>query len=430
MRVFGIGIAGLGVVGAEVANLLLSRSALLTEKTGCTLRINAVSARSRGKDRGFSMDGIDFVENPAELALRDDVDIIVELIGGADGPALELTRAALRAGKHVVTANKAMIAHHGHELASLGEAHGAALMFEAAVAGGIPALKTLREGLAANEILRVSGILNGTSNYILSEMSKTGRDFQSVLKEAQEKGYAEADPTFDIDGIDAAHKLAILAALAFGQQINFDDVDIQGIRSITDTDIIYAAELGYTIKLLGIAVKGQKPSVRPCLLPSQSQLAKISGPLNAVEFDADPVQSVICVGPGAGAGPTASAVLADIIDVTQNRGGLPFGRKSADLSAPVEITEQDGGYQRYYLRLKVMDKPGVLSDITAVLRDTGISVASMLQKDQSLDAPVCLVMMTHRTTYQAIMTASAQLNTLDCVFEASLALAILDMEAQ
>ena len=423
-----IGIAGLGVVGAEVAKLLLTRSAIFADKAGHELRITAVSARSRGKDRGFSLDAIVFVDNPVELAERDDVDLVIELMGGSDGPALQLVTNALKAGKSVVTANKAMIAHHGQELAQLAEASGAALMFEAAVAGGIPALKTLREGLSANDIVRVSGILNGTCNYILSEMSETGRDFESVLKEAQEKGYAEADPTFDVDGIDAAHKLAILSALAFGHQVNLSDVDIHGIRPITDIDIAYAAELGYTIKLLGIAAKGQKPSVKPCLLPSHSQLAKISGALNAVEFDADPVQSVICVGPGAGAGPTASAVLADIIDIATSRGGLPFGKPTDKLSS-ASNTNSDGGYLRYYIRLKVEDRPGVLSEVTSVLRDENISVASMLQKGQSADAPVSLVLTTHHTTQNAVLTAVDKMQEMDILFGAPLALAILDVDA-
>lgn len=427
MRVLNVGIAGLGVVGAEVAKLLLSRAALMSDKAGAELHVTAVSARSRGKDRGFSIDNIAFVDNPVDLASRTDVDIVIELMGGADGPALQLARETLQAGKSFVTANKAMIAEHGQELAELAEASDAALVFEAAVAGGIPALKTLREGLAANQITRVSGILNGTCNYILSEMSETGRDFEAVLKEAQEKGYAEADPTFDVDGIDAAHKLAILSSLAFGHQVNMANVDIQGIRAITDIDISYAAELGYTIKLLGIAAQGQKPTVKPCLLPSSSQLAKISGALNAVEFDADPVQTVICVGPGAGAGPTASAVLADVIDVASGRGGLPFGRPTGRLSTQAE-NNAPSGYQRYYIRLTVADRPGVLSEITSVLRDADISVATMLQKSQSADTPVSLVLTTHRTTQPAILAAVAQLEQMSTVYGPALALAILDVD--
>ena len=428
MQALNIGIAGLGVVGSEAVRLLLNRSELLSSRAGVKLCVTAVSARTRGKDRGFPMDGITFVDNPVELARRDDVDVIVELMGGSDGPALQLTRDALASGKSVVTANKAMIAEHGQELAELAEASNVSLMFEAAVAGGIPALKTLREGLAANDVLRVSGILNGTCNYILSEMSATGRDFDSVLKEAQEKGYAEADPTFDVDGIDAAHKLSILSALAFGHQVDMQDIDIQGIRSITDTDISYASELGYTIKLIGMAAQGQKPSVKPCLLPSSSQLAKISGALNAVEFDADPVQTVICVGPGAGAGPTASAVLADVIDIANGRGGLPFGRSANTLSANTQKTGS-AAYQRYYVRLKVADRPGVLSEITSILKDADISVASMLQKEKSADTPVSLVLVTHRTTQPAVDAAVAQLSAMDTVYDTPFALAILDMDA-
>ena len=302
-----IAIAGLGVVGAETARQLVKAAERLSARAGRCLRLVAVSARS-DTNRGFDQTGIIFEADALALARRADVDVVIELVGGEGGVALALVETALQGGKHVVTANKALIAHHGQRLAGLAEKAGVRLKFEAAVAGGIPALKVLREGLAGNEIQRVTGILNGTCNYILSEMTQTGRSFDDVLAEAQAKGYAEADPSFDVDGVDAAHKLAILAAMAFAEQIDFDAVQITGIRQITDTDIAYAGELGYVIKLLGHAQPQSPATVQPCLVAKTSQLAQIGGALNAVEFKAEPVQTVLCTGPGAGAGPTASAV--------------------------------------------------------------------------------------------------------------------------
>ena len=324
----------------------------------------------------------------------------------------------------MVTANKALIAHHGQRLAGLAEQNGVRLKFEAAVAGGIPALKVLREGLAGNEIKRVTGILNGTCNYILSEMTQTGRGFDDVLSEAQDKGYAEADPSFDVDGVDAAHKLAILAALAFAEQIDFEAVQVSGIRQITDTDIAYGGELGYIIKLLGHAEPQTPAVVQPCLVAKTGQLAQISGALNAVEFRAEPVQTILCTGPGAGAGPTASAVLADLIDVASVRGGLPFGMRVGQLAKAAPKTDKLA--RRFYLRLMVNDETGVLSAVTSILRDKQISVESMLQKGQSDDAPVALVLTTHPTEQSRIQAASDILSEARFVSGAVLALPIID----
>ena len=418
-----IAIAGLGVVGAETARQLVRAADSLSARAGTPLRLVAVSAR-HDKDRGFDMTGIDFVADPVALAARDDVDVVVELIGGSDGVALDLVDAALAAGKHVVTANKALIAHHGQRLAGRAEEGGVRLKFEAAVAGGIPALKVLREGLAGNEIKRVTGILNGTCNYILSEMTQTGRSFDDVLAEAQAKGYAEADPSFDIDGVDAAHKLAILAALAFAEQIDFDAVQISGIRQITDTDIAYAGELGYIIKLLGHAEPQTPATVQPCLVAKTGQLAQIGGALNAVEFRAEPVQTIVCTGPGAGAGPTASAVLADLIDVASSRGGLPFGMRVGQLAKAAAKTNKLA--RRFYLRLMVTDETGVLSAVTAILRDQQISVESMLQKSQSDDAPVALVLTTHPTEQSRIEAAGKILSEARFVTGDVLALPVID----
>ena len=418
-----IAIAGLGVVGAETARQLVTAADRLSARAGVALRLVAISARS-DKDRGFDAAGLAFEADALALATRDDVDVVVELIGGADGVACELVEASLNAGKHVVTANKALIAHHGQRLAGLAEQNGVRLKFEAAVAGGIPALKVLREGLAGNEIKRVTGILNGTCNYILSEMTQTGRGFDDVLSEAQDKGYAEADPSFDVDGVDAAHKLAILAALAFAEQIDFEAVQVSGIRQITDTDIAYAGELGYIIKLLGHAEPQTPAVVQPCLVAKTGQLAQISGALNAVEFRAEPVQTILCTGPGAGAGPTASAVLADLIDVASVRGGLPFGMRVGQLAKAAPKTDKLA--RRFYLRLMVNDETGVLSAVTSILRDKQISVESMLQKGQSDDAPVALVLTTHPTEQSRIQTASDILSEARFVSGAVLALPIID----
>lgn len=370
------------------------------------------------------MQDVRFVEDARALAQADDIDIVIELIGGSDGVALELCQAALQQGKHVVTANKAMIAHHGHELAVTAENNNVQLSFEAAVAGGIPALKILREGLAANHISRVTGILNGTCNYILSEMTQTGRPFDDVLSEAQSKGYAEAEPSFDIDGIDAAHKLAILAAIAYGEQVNFPAVKINGIRQITEIDIAFAGDLGYVIKLLGTAEKGHTPTVQPCLLAKDSQLAKMNGALNAVAYQGEPVQSILATGPGAGAGPTASAVLADLLDIARAHYALPFGRSAHNLKANGTFKEIRSG--RYYLRMMVRDKIGVLSSVTSVLRDNQISVESMLQKSQSENRPVPLVLTMHETDPKAVEAACQQLQKQDFVSGHVLALPILE----
>lgn len=406
MSELAVAIAGLGVVGAKTAQMLTTpQQEAYTDK----LTLRAVSARSKSADRGFSLKNIDWHDDAISLAHRDDIDIVVELIGGADGVALELCKAALASGKHVVTANKAMIAHHGLELAKIAEENKVALLFEAGVAGGIPALKILREGLAANHVSRIAGILNGTSNYILSEMTATARPFENVLQEAQKKGYAEADPTFDIDGVDAAHKLAILAALGFGEEIDFAAIQTNGIRAIDEADIAFAGEFDYTIKLLGTAERHGMRVVQPCLIPNNQSLAHINGAMNAVSVEAEPVQVINCSGPGAGAGPTASAVLSDLLDIANQRFTPPFGRKTAQLSPAPSYRAEDHS-SRYYLRLMVTDKSGVLADVTSILKELQISVEAMLQRGKSEDQPVSLVMTTHLTTLAAIEEAKAQLS--------------------
>ena len=424
MTDYRIAIAGLGVVGAETARHLTQRAQTLADKTGARLIVTAVSARSKDKDRGFDMANIAFESDPVALASRDDVDIVIELMGGSEGPALDLTKTALANGKHVVTANKAMIAHHGASLAKLAEENQVALCFEAAVAGGIPALKILREGLAANDVEAVSGILNGTCNYILSEMESTGRAFDDVLKEAQEKGYAEADPTFDVEGIDAAHKLTILDALAFGRLPDFEKIKTTGITQISDVDIAFADELGYRIRLVGRATKSGLATVAPVLLPASSQLAKVTGALNAVHYEAEPVNIISAIGPGAGAGPTASAVLSDVMDIALNRISQPFGVSVDKLQNHNAMNETEA-QTAYYVRLMVFDRPGVLSAVTNVLKELSISIESLIQKGRANDEPVALVMVFHETTDAAVQKALRILADEEAVHEVAVALPVL-----
>ncbi|MEC7616042.1 MAG: homoserine dehydrogenase [Pseudomonadota bacterium] len=420
-----VGIAGLGVVGGETARQLSHRGAEIAAVAGRSFTITAVSARSRTADRGFDMSGIAWVEDAADIAARDDVDIVVEMIGGESGVALDLVRASLQAGKHVVTANKALMAHHGAELAALAEEKGVGLMFEAAVAGGIPAVKALREGLSGNRVSRVSGILNGTCNYILTRMEKTGEAFADVLADAQKLGYAEAEPSLDVDGIDAAHKLTILAAIAFGQTPQFDRVAISGIRDVSAVDFAYAAQLGFRIKLVGVAEPGRMPRMQTCLLPMSTQLAKVDGVLNAVAFEGEPVGGTVLTGPGAGAGPTSSAVLSDLVDIATGRIPHSFGRPVADLQDGAEVENGAGPDTPFYVRLMVVDKPGVLADVTSVLQIHGISVESLLQQGRAPQDVVALVMTTHEVRVERLMSALSEIEALSCVQAPPVAMPIL-----
>lgn len=425
-----VAIAGLGVVGSEVARQLTSRSAVLSKAAGTRLQLVAVSARNKDSDRGFSMDNIAWCDDARDLAKIDDVDVIIELIGGSEGVALDLTRAALSASKHVITANKAMIAHHGGELAALAEEKAVALAFEAAVAGGIPAVKTLREGLTANECTRIAGILNGTCNYILSRMEKTAENFADVLVDAQTLGYAEAEPSFDVDGIDAAHKLAILAAIAFGHTPNFDAVKISGIRDVSAVDFAYAHQLGFRIKLVGVAEPECVPRMETCLLPLSSQLAKVDGVLNAVAYDGMPIGSILLVGPGAGAGATGSAVLADLIDVAIGRACYPFGRPTAALSDGGKAKNGDGPDTAFYIRLMVVDQSGVLADITKILQEHNISVESLVQQARAPDDVVALAMTTHECAASALEGALMALAALSCVKAQPISMPIVPSEQE
>jgi homoserine dehydrogenase len=418
-RPLSVGIAGLGTVGGGVLRVLRDNAALVEARAGRPIAVTAVSARDRTRDRGVKLDGLRWYDDPAALAADPAVDVVVELIGGSDDPARGLVFAALAAGKPVVTANKALIARHGVALAEASEASGAALAFEAAVAGGIPVIKALREGLAANRIRRVAGILNGTCNFILTSMRERGREFADVLAEAQKLGYAETDPSFDIDGVDAAHKLAILAALAFGRAVNFDEVHVEGIRNVSALDIAFAKELGYRIKLLGIARRtdaGVETRVHPCMVPENAPLARVDGVYNAVVAEGDFVGRVMLEGRGAGAGPTASAVVADLIDIARGRFVPVFGAAVAALAEIPAVPMRDY-VGSYYLRLMVVDRPGVIADVAGALRDSGVSLESMLQHGRAPGEAVPIVLVTHETRESAMHAAMDRIERLDSVLE-------------
>jgi homoserine dehydrogenase len=398
-----IGLAGLGTVGAGMIRLLDTNADLIRARSGRELRIVAVSARDRAKDRGVDLSRFAWEDDMTVLAARSDVDVVVELVGGSDGPALVLARNTIAAGKGLVTANKAMIAHHGMELAKAAEAAPAQLKFEAAVAGGIPVVKGLREGTAANAIERIYGILNGTSNYILSTMEATGADFADVLAEAQAKGYAEADPTFDVEGIDAAHKLSILSGIAFGACIDFDSVDCEGIACVRAADIAQADTLGYVIRLIGMAdveigadgTQRLLQRVKPCLVPKLHPLAHVTGATNAVVAEGNFSGRLLFQGAGAGDGPTASAVVADLIDIARGETSAPF---SVPVSEMIPMPPAGSGNRtgRNYLRFTVTDRPGVLAEITAAMRDADVSIESLIQQGaEAAGGEVLVAMVAH-----------------------------------
>jgi homoserine dehydrogenase len=418
-RPLSVGLAGLGTVGAGLLKLLRDNATIVAARAGRPIAVTAVAARDRSRDRGVPLTGLRWYDDPVALAADQGIDVVVEAIGGAEGPARALVGAALAAGKPVVSANKALLAVHGAELAASAERAGVALGFEAAVAGGIPVIKALREGLAGNHITRVAGILNGTCNYILTVMRERGREFAEVLAEAQKLGYAETDPSFDIDGVDAAHKLAILAALAFGRPVDFDAVHVEGIRRISALDIAFATELGYRIKLLGLARRteaGIEARVHPCMVPQGAPIARVDGVFNAVVAEGDFVGRIMLEGRGAGAGPTASALAADLIDIARGRTTPVWGAASGALSAAPSVP-MAAHVGTYYLRLMVVDRPGVIADVTAVLRDEGISLESMLQRGRSPGEAVPVVLVTHETREAAMSAALARIAALDAVLE-------------
>lgn len=397
-----LGIAGLGTVGVGVLKMIHKNAKIISLRTGRDIVVTAVSARSRSKDRGVDLSGFAWEDDPVALAKRDDVDIFVELMGGHEGPAKDATEAAVAAGKDVVTANKAMLAVHGQSLALAAEAAGQVIRFEAAVAGGIPVVKALTEGLAGNKINRVLGVMNGSCNYILTRMENAGLSYAEVFAEANALGYLEADPNLDVGGIDAAHKLALLAAIAFGTEVDFDSVVLEGIGAVTIEDIHAAADMGYRVKLLGVAQmtgRGLEQRMTPCLVPASSPLGQLEGGTNMVILEGDDSGQIVLRGAGAGEGPTASAVMSDVLDLARGLRLKTFGQPATTLVKAHPATTATPA--SFYLRLQLLDKPGALAKVAAVMGEAGVSIDRMRQYGHDAGkAPVLIV--THKTTRAAI----------------------------
>ncbi len=423
-----VGIAGLGTVGSGVAKILLSNAHLINSRCNRKIELTAVSSRSKSKQRGFPLKKIHWEENLINLARRDDIDIFVELIGGEGNPAKEAIEVALNHGKHVVTANKALLAKHGHQLAKLAESKGLSLKFEAAVAGGIPAIKTLNESLAGNKINRLMGVMNGTCNYILTRMENANLSYEKVFKQAKDLGYVEADPTLDVGGIDAGHKLAILSSIAFGTEIDFDSVYLQGIESITIQDIYQAKELGYRIKLLGVSQKtdnGLEQRMQPCLVPANSAIGQLENATNMVIYEGDNSGPITLSGAGAGEGPTASSVLSDIIDLARDNKVPTFGKPVTELVKAIPTSRPAPG--AYYVRTKLKDSPGVLAKMATALGDHGISIDRMRQtQHEDVAAPVVIV--THKTLPETLSNALTAVAKTGVILEDPVVIRIEDIQ--
>jgi len=410
-----IGVAGLGTVGASVLRILRDKAEMLTRQCGKQVAVTAVSARDRTRDRGVDLGGIEWFDDPIELAKSANIDVFVELIGGDEGPAKLAVEAALRASHHVVTANKALLAKHGVALAKIAEEKGVLLNFEAAVAGGIPVIKAMRESLTGNTVSRVYGIMNGTCNYILTRMWEEGISFEDCLADAQRLGYAEADPTFDIEGNDTAHKLALLTSLAFGTQIAADDIYLEGISNISLADIRAADELGYRIKLLGVAQKtdtGIEQRVHPTMVPTSSVIAQVHGVTNAVAIETDLLGELLLSGPGAGGNATASAVIGDLADIAKSRPGFQHGpvfgtpAKALQPYKRAKMRKHAGGY---FIRLTVYDRIGAFAGIAKRMAENDISLESIVQRplmDSDVsDGIKTVILVTHETTESAVKKA-------------------------
>ena len=406
-----LGLAGLGTVGIGVVKIVQRHADLIAARAGRPVQITAVSARDRSKPRDADLSACAWESDPVALARRDDVDVFIEVMGGSDGPAKDATEAAIAAGKDVVSANKALLAHHGQALAEAAEAKGHVIRFEAAVAGGIPAIKALTEGLAGNRIKRVMGVMNGTCNYILTRMESASLPYEVVFEEARGLGYLEADPNLDVGGIDAGHKLSLLAAIAFGTKVSFDAVELEGIGKISIEDIRHAADLGFRIKLLGVAQvtgRGLEQRMTPCLVPADSPLGQLQGGTNMVVLEGDAVGQIVLRGAGAGEGPTASAVMADVIDIARGSRLSTFGQPAHTLAAPIPAAAATPA--PHYLRMTLLDKPGALAKIATALGDSGISIDRMRQYGHlGAHAPVLIV--THKAAPQDIAHAIARFAT-------------------
>ncbi|MCZ8079192.1 MAG: homoserine dehydrogenase [Rhodobacteraceae bacterium] len=422
-----LGLAGLGTVGIGVVKIVQKHADLIAARAGRPVVITAVSARDRSKNRDADLSGFAWETDPVALARRDDVDVFVEVMGGHEGPARAATEAAIAGGKDVVTANKALLAHHGHALALAAEAAGRVIRFEAAVAGGIPVIKTLTEGLAGNQIRRVMGVMNGTCNYILTRMANAGLPYETVFEEARQLGYLEADPNLDVGGIDAGHKLSLLAAIAFGTRVSFDHVELEGIGNVSIEDIRMADDMGYHIKLLGVAQmtgRGLEQRMTPCLVPAESPLGQLQGGTNMVVLDGDSVGQIVLRGPGAGEGPTASAVMGDVIDLARGIRVPTFGRPAATLAEPIPAKAATPA--PYYLRMTLLDKPGALAKVATCLGEAGISIDQMRQINQpgEADDKAVVLIVTHKAAPADIAYALARFGETGVVMGAPVAIRI------
>ena len=427
MKPINVGLLGIGTVGGGTFTVLQRNQEEITRRAGRPIRISVVADKDLALAKQVTGGACRLTDDAFAVVADPEVDIVVELIGGY-GVAKELVLKAIENGKHVVTANKALLALHGNEIFAAAQQQGVMVAFEAAVAGGIPIIKALREGLTANRIEWIAGIINGTTNFILSEMRDKGLPFETVLKEAQRLGYAEADPTFDIDGIDAAHKLAILASLAFGSEIDFASVRTTGIRAVAATDIAHAAELGFRVRLVGVAeVVGDRihQRVHPCLVPLANPLAKVTGSLNAVVAEGNFVGRLFFEGRGAGEGPTASAVVADLIDIARGEAGPAFAMPSHHLE-PIGAGEAGDWRGRYYLRLSVADETGVLAELAAMLRDAGVSIDSLIQRGQADAGGVFIAIVSHETDESAVRNAIKAMRASSSVLGEPMLMHILD----
>ena len=436
MNVVKVGLLGLGTVGGGTVNVLAKNSNDIFRRTGCQVVVTKASARDITRPRICDTDGITLTTNPEEVTSDPEIQIVIELMGGEE-PAKSLIIAALEQGKHVITANKALIANHGNELFAIAAKNNVSLAYEAAIAGGIPIVKAMREGLSANSIEWLAGIINGTGNFILTEMRDKGSDFADVLKEAQELGYAEADPEYDVEGIDAAHKLCILASLAFGMPLNFEKVYTEGISNITPLDVIYAEELGYRIKHLGVARKthaGVEMRVHPTLIPEKRLIANVDGVMNAVVVNGNAVGSTLYYGPGAGADATASAVVADIVDICRvldvsSQYYLPALGFAADKLQELPILSIENITTAFYLRLSVQDKPGVMAAITTVLADNNISIEAVQQKEPAKHgANAQVILLTDCVEEKSLLAALTDIESLDSINEPAIRIRVESLE--
>lgn len=422
-----IGLAGLGTVGLGVINIIEKHSKVIALRAGREIKLVAISARDPEKDRGVDLRPYIWENDPVKLATRDDIDVFIEVMGGHEGAAKNAVIAALSHGKDVVSANKALFAHHGQQLAELAEEKGCIIRFEAAVAGGIPVIKVLSEGLAANKITRIMGVLNGTCNYILTRMQDAALPYETVFEEARYLGYLESDPNLDVGGIDAGHKLSLLASIAFGTKISFDDVQLEGIGNVSIEDITNADEMGYRIKLLGVAQlsgRGLEQRMAPCLVPKDSPLGQLAGGTNMIVLEGDNAGQIVLRGAGAGSGPTASAIMADAIDIARGFKTFTFGRPASSLATP--IAARTSLPAQYYLRMTLVDKPGALASVATIMGEAGISIDQMRQinKTHEQDDIALLLIVTHPTAPDNIDESLRRLKQISVVQEPPVAIRI------